>query len=123
MEEGDQLPVLVLDAHVVVAGAAAAALLGGVGGEGVAQARRRHVVDAAADGHGGFVVAVAGEGEGRVGQGEQVAAMAGAVALDHVFAHAHADHRPPRGDRQQAHAHALAGGIALEHFLGAAGGE
>ncbi|MNE95544.1 hypothetical protein D3C80_1936440 [compost metagenome] len=91
MEQGDQLALLVFDSYVVVAGAAAAALLDAFGGQGVVQVSRGDVVDAAADRDGGVVVTVASKGEGRVGQGKQVAAVASAMALQHVVTHGHAD--------------------------------
>jgi hypothetical protein len=47
MEQGDQFAMLVFDTHVVVAGAAGTALLDAFGIQGVAQARRGDVVDAA----------------------------------------------------------------------------
>jgi len=49
MEQRDQLAQLVFDAYVVIAGAPGTALLGAIGIQGVTQAGRGDVVDAATD--------------------------------------------------------------------------
>jgi hypothetical protein len=80
-EKGDQFTLLVADFDVV--DAAAASLLSGVphSGENVAEMGRGDEVDVHAAGDGAVVVAIAGVGEGRIGDGEDEAAVAGAVLL------------------------------------------
>ncbi|SPO55648.1 protein of unknown function [Pseudomonas sp. JV551A1] len=118
MEHRHQLAALVLDADVVQAGAALAADLAGAGGEHVIAQRRGQVVDAATQSDGGLVVTVAGESKRRIGQGEQKAAMAGAMPLDHVGAYRHAQAGLARAGFQQADAKALGGLVAGVHGLG-----
>jgi predicted metalloprotease with PDZ domain len=89
-EHRHHLAVLVRDTHVVDAMAALQRLLLADAGEQVAQLRRAKELDAAAGRHGGLVVAVAGEREGRVGQCEDEATMADAVAVEQLGAHGQA---------------------------------
>ena len=78
---------------------------------------------AAPGGDRGAVVAVAGEGERRIGEREDEAAVAGAVAVEHVGAHRHAQPRVARPHLLDHHAQALRGAVALEHRVGGALGE
>ena len=94
---------------------ALAAALGGGRGEHVAEVGRGAEADLGAGGDRTPVVAVAGEREGRVGQGEGEAAVADGVAVDHVLAHGHPDHRPTGADLDDLHAERLAGPVAGPH--------
>jgi hypothetical protein len=60
------------------------------------------ILDRAAGGDGIVVVAVAGIGEGRIGQGEDEAAVAHAVAVYHVFGHASSSCGHSRGGSRPA---------------------
>ncbi len=88
-EQGNGIAVLIAQRNVVNAGTPAAAALFGGGGDLVAQLAGAEVVDTAASGHGGFIVAVAGKRKGGIGEGKQKPAMAVAVPLHHVLTHGH----------------------------------
>jgi hypothetical protein len=77
---------------------------------------RGEELDRAAGGDGIVVVAVAGIGEGRVGQGEDEAAVAHAVAVHHVFGHrsAHAGEAGP--DLVQRDVEELRGAVVAVHL-------
>ena len=90
------------------------------GGEAVAGQRRADEVDAAAGGHRRQPLAVAGVGEGGVRQAEQLAAVAGLVAVEHLRADGHADLSVSGVDGVDVHSHRLSAGILLEHLFGAA---
>ena len=74
---------------VVNPGAAGARPLRGGRHQLLAEPGRAQVGDAAVLRHGALVVAVAGEGEGGIGEREDEAAVADAVAVHHVLAHPH----------------------------------
>ena len=75
--------------NVVDAEPTAQRLLLGLGDQHVAGADRRQELDRRAGGDRGAVAAVAGEGERRIGEREDEAAVAGVVAVEHVGAHRH----------------------------------
>src|SRR6185503_19594194 len=91
--------------------------LAGLGREAHAQATGREVADLAMLGHVALVVRVAGECERRVGQSEDVAAVAGAVAADHVGAHAHGEHGKARPYLLDLHAEGAARLVLSPHRL------
>src|SRR5215216_7048912 len=78
------------DGDVVDAAAAGAVAFGGVGDELVAEVGGAEEGDVAGGGDGDRAVGVAGEGEGGVGEQEDVAAVADVVAVDHGVADHHA---------------------------------
>ena len=82
----DQRAVRALHRHVVDAAAAGAGALDAFGSQPVAQLRRTQERHRAVLRHGALIVTVAGEGEGGIGQREDVAAVAHAVPVGHGFA-------------------------------------
>ena len=64
--------------------------------------------------------AVAGVGEGGVRRAEQLAAVAGLVAVEHLRADCHADLSVSGVDGIDVHPHRLSAGILLKHLFGAA---
>ena len=103
------------DLDIVDAALSGQRLLDSGGGEHVAQAAGREVVDGAACANGDQIVAVAGESKSAVGQREDEAAVAAAVAIEHVVADRHRQARVAGGDGVDGHAEALRGGIARVH--------
>src|SRR5437870_912123 len=88
---GDHLTRLALHRHVVEAAALAAMALAGLGDEAHAEPAGSQVGDLAMLGHMALIVGIAGERKGRIRQREDVAAMAEAMSVDHVVAHAHGE--------------------------------
>ena len=114
-DERDALAALVGDLDVVDAGAAGLRDLDAACGEHVAAPRRREEVDAQPGGDGELVVRVAGEGEGRVGQRRDEAAVADVVAVEHVVAHRHRRVAPGRRRWRRFACPGLRGAVAGEH--------
>jgi succinyl-CoA synthetase beta subunit len=121
-EHGDQFAGLVGDLDIVYA--TAAALVAGMAlrGEQIAQMGRGQEVDVDPGRHGTMVEAVAGIGEGGVGDGEDKAAVAGAVAIHHVLAYGHRQRGRPWADRYDGHAEPTSGMVVWPHDVGAASG-
>ena len=84
-ELGDEL-VAPGDGDVVDAVAAVTGAHAGLGGEEVAAAARRDEDDVGPRRHGDRPPAVAGAGEGRIGQGKDHATVTDTVPVDHVIA-------------------------------------
>ena len=116
---GDHAAVVAADRHVVEAAAQPAVPLGRLGGEPLADPHRLQERDVAAGRDGALPIAVARDGEGRVGQQEDVAAVGDVVAVDHVGAHGHG-HRGPAGrDRDQLDADGRRRAVLHQHRVGA----
>jgi hypothetical protein len=107
--------VLVVNHHVVDAGAAGSRDLGGLGGEHVAAVSRREEVDGQAGGHRELIARVAREGEGRIRERGDEAAMADVVAVEHVVAHAHLEPGSASAESDDAHAQPARGAVGREH--------
>ena len=90
---GDQLARLIAHRDVVDAAAPAKVHLARMRRQCVADLRRRDEADRALRGHHALIAAVAGEGEGGIGEGEHEAAVAHAVAIRHVGPHRHLEAR------------------------------
>ena len=110
-------PFWLVIADVVDAAAAAPRHLARGRGQPVAAMGRRDEGHRAVLRHGALVVAVAGEGEGRIGQREDVAAMAGAVAVGHLVGDGHRERRRARRDVFERHAEALRGAVLVPTWL------
>ena len=118
---GDHAAVVAADRHVVEAAARPAVPLGGLGGEPLADPHRLEEGDVAAGGDRPLPVAVAGHGEGGVGEQEDEAAVGDVVAVDHVGAHRHG-HRGPAGRRHgQLDADGCRCPVLRQHRVGAGG--
>src|SRR3954452_10702967 len=104
---------------VVEAGAATAGALRRPGDQPFAYSHRLEKADVRACGHGALVVGVARERERGVGEGEDVAAVADAVAVGHVLAHHHRRGCASRRDVADLDAQPLARPICGVHGLGA----
>jgi len=102
------------DGHVVDAVASVASAHPALGGEGVAAAGRRDEDDVGARRHGDRAPAVAGAGEGRVGEGEDHAPVADAVPVQHLVPDRQPRSRPARPVVKQ---------LDTEHSRGIVGGE
>ncbi|MNI74474.1 hypothetical protein D3C73_1305600 [compost metagenome] len=92
----------------------------GAGGQAIAGQRRANKLDIAARGHCRQPLTVAGIGEGGVRQAEQLAAVAGLVAVEHLRTDGHADPGETGINRIHPHPHRLGTGILLKHLFGAA---
>ncbi len=119
-EPGDGFAQLVDDLDVVQPGGFALVAHRRAGGEAIAGQCRADEIDAAAGGHRRQSLAVAGVGEGGIRQAEQLAAVAGLVAIEHLRADGHADLCVPGVDGINMHPHRLSAGILLKHLFGAA---
>ena len=116
-EQRDLAPVLVRHDDVVDARLAGQRPLHRFRHEHVARAARRQVIDRAAGAHGIEVMRITGERERAVGQHEDIAAVAGTVAIQHVLAHPHGHARVAGPDGVQRHAQRLARRVAFVHRL------
>ena len=97
-ELGDHGAGLIAHSDVVDAAALAALALLRLREETHAEPARRHVGDRAVLRHRGMTMRVARKGEGRVRQRENVAAVAGAVAVEHPLDNRHAEPRRNLGE-------------------------
>ena len=80
---------------------------------------RRHEHDVAGLGDGADVSGVACEGEGGVGEREDETPVGHPVAVGHVVADPHRHRAASAGDRLDAHAEPLRGGVVGPHHVGA----
>ena len=108
----DRRPLLVATADVVNAAALGAPHFARGRDEPRPLPRRLQIADRAMLGDAALVVAVAGVGEGRVGEQEDETAVADAVAVGHRPGHDHRQRSLTRPDRLEAHA-VLPGGDVL----------
>lgn len=117
-EYGDDLAMLIADLHVVNAGTARQGNLFGVSRQQVVKKRRLEKFDIAARSDSRLVLAIAGIGEGRIGQAEDHATVAGIMALYHVGPDWHAGAGVARSYVGDLDAHALCGKVARVHGRG-----
>jgi AcrR family transcriptional regulator len=93
----------------------------GLGDQDVAAPARRDEHDVGARRHGDRAPAVAGAGEGRVGEGEDHAPVAGAVPVDHVVPDGQLSPGPALPVGEQLDAEHPRGGVGGQHRLDGAG--
>jgi AcrR family transcriptional regulator len=120
-EFGDELAVVAGDGDVVEAVAAVAGADAALGCQDVAEPGGGDEDDVGAGRDGDRAPAVAGTGEGRVGQREDDPAVADAVPVDHVVADAQAGAGPAVAVLDQLDAEHRAGGVGGHHRLDGAG--
>ena len=116
-------PVWLVDRDVVEAAAAAKVHLARRSRQCVVDLRRRQEGYRALRGDHALVAAVAGESESGIGEGEDEAAVAHAVAVGHLRPHDHLQPRLAGADGDDAHAEAPRGVVGLPHRRGAGFGE
>ena len=109
------------DGDVVDAVASVASAHATLGGEEVAAAGRRDEDDVGARRHGDRAPAVAGAGEGRVGEGEDHASVTGAVPVQHVVPDGQLGSGPALPVVKQLDAEHSRGGVGREHRLDGTG--
>ena len=112
-------PFLIDDPDVVDPRTPAPRHLGGIGGQPVAFVGRGEIGHGAVLRDGALIVGIAGEGEGRVGQDEDVAAMARAVAVGHVVPDPHDERRSTRCYAFEGHAQSPGRVVVVPHRSGA----
>ena len=122
-KQGDGFAVRAADRDVVNAAARAARYFPGCRGQVLAAAGRAQEIDAAMLGHGQLVAAIAGIGEGRVGQAENEAAVADAVAVEHRVPDRHGQHGLAGAAVQDFDTKVLRGGVAGVERPGNGGGQ
>jgi hypothetical protein len=118
-ELGDRRAVGARDGNVVDAAAAAAGALDAMGCEPVSELRRTQERHRTMLRHGALAVAVAGEGEGRIGECEDEAAVADPLPVGHALPDRHGEGGAARRDVEDFHAEALRRTVVGPHRLGA----
>src|SRR5262245_9966527 len=121
-ELGDNGAALVPHGDIVDAAALGAVAFRRLRHQSRAEPRRRQKGNAALLGDGPEAVGIAGERQGAVRQGEDEAAMAEAVTIDHALGQRHGEFGAAGGHFEDFHAQTLTRLVVGPHRLGAAAG-